>query len=105
MLIFASDKYELLTPLALGIVVFAVGFGPYAGNVSRYGDVSYGLYIYHSPIIQLLVFLGVFAFNPSLGLLMAMIFAVTLAWLSWTLVEKRFLKRSSHFVVEAVATP
>lgn len=62
-------------------------------NAGKYGDMSYGIYLYHSPIIQLLYYLGAFE-NAYLGL--ATTWAATLgaASCSWHLVERRLLKRS-----------
>lgn len=88
-----------IQPLALGIlVVVAACIFPYVGNFGRYGDFSYGIYIVHFPILQLLIEHGVFARSPWLGLLAAILLAVAAAILLWHFVEKRFLRRSSHYV-------
>lgn len=93
-----------LQPMALGLLVIylAVGF-PYLGNFGKYGDLSYGLYIVHFPIIQTLVSLGIFARDPYLGLGLALLFGTAAAFASWHLVEKPFLRRSSHYVVANTA--
>ncbi len=93
-----------LQPMALGLLVIylAVGF-PYLGNFGKFGDLSYGLYIVHFPILQTLISLGVFARDPYLGLGTALLFATAAAFASWHLVEKPFLRRSSHYVVANTA--
>lgn len=83
-----------LYPLALAGCVFYAAFGlPYLGNVTRYGDLSYGLYILHFPIIQLMVHAGAFNQSPwgALGLLVLL--TSVAAWLSWHLVEAPALRR------------
>ena len=70
-------------------------------NLGRYGDISYGIYLYHFPIIQLLIYLGIFKLNEWIGLCLTLIITISLALLSWHFVEKRFLKRNSHYLVVA----
>ena len=70
-------------------------------GIGRYGDISYGIYLYHFPIIQLLVYLKVFEIEPYLGLLATLALTITAALCSWHFIEKRFLKRSSHYLMAA----
>lgn len=58
------------------------------------GDLSYGIYLYHFPIIQLLQHLKLFDYNAYMGLLITSLATFSLAYLSWHLLENRFLKRS-----------
>lgn len=93
--------HPALEPLLLGclVIYLANGIG-YLGNFGRYGDFSYGIYIIHFPVVQVLVAWGVFG-NPWLGLVCASLVILIGAWLSWHIVEKPFLNRSSHYVVAA----
>ena len=93
-------------PLAYaGVVLFLATSALRSLNIGRYGDLSYGIYLYHFPLIQLLVHLGVFQASPWAGF--AATFALTLlaAYASWHLVEKPLLRRSSHYVTAAGAGP
>lgn len=83
-----------LYPLALAGTVFYAAFGlPWLGNVTRHGDLSYGIYILHFPIIQLLVHAGVFQASPWGGFFLLLPLVTGAAWLSWTLVEAPMLRR------------
>lgn len=83
-----------LYPLALTGCVFYAAFAlPYVGRVTRPGDLSYGIYILHFPIIQTLVQLGWFQHNPYGTLLLASALVGVAAWLSWHLVEAPMLRR------------
>jgi len=54
-----------------------------------HNDVSYGFYIYAWPVQQLLVLVGVGAWGLGLYMLTAAVVTLGLAWLSWTVVERR----------------
>ncbi|HEX4270874.1 MAG TPA: acyltransferase [Rhizomicrobium sp.] len=86
-----------LYPAVLAMAVMGIAFGPYLGNAGKFGDLSYGLYIWHFPVLQLLVLNGLFRSNPWNALVLGMALSMMMAFLSWHLVEKRFLKRSSHY--------
>jgi len=87
--------------LALFVLFLAVGL-PYLGNFGRYGDFSYGIYIVHFPIVQTLVSLGVFEWNPYVALALAGALVMITAFVSWHAIEKPFLRKSSHYVVAEV---
>lgn len=57
----------------------------------RYGDFSYGLYIYAFPIQQYICFLYGGDMNPYINFVLAFIVTLILSILSWNLVEKRAL--------------
>jgi peptidoglycan/LPS O-acetylase OafA/YrhL len=91
-----------LEALWLGTLVVYFGFFLYVGNFGRYGDFSYGIYILHFPIIQLLVQAGLFAASPYLAVAVACATVIGAAVLLWHFVEKPFLKRGSHYVAVTV---
>jgi peptidoglycan/LPS O-acetylase OafA/YrhL len=94
-----------LRPAAMGalVVYLAVGLR-YLGNFGRYGDMSYGVYIIHFPVVQTLVSLGLFQANPYAALALATAIVLLGAFSSWHLVEKPFLQKSSHYIVAERAT-
>jgi peptidoglycan/LPS O-acetylase OafA/YrhL len=88
----------LLEPLALGTLVICAALGlPHLGNFARFGDLSYGVYIVHFPVIQALVAAGLFASAPWTGFWAALALVALLSLMSWHLVEKPFLGRRSHY--------
>ena len=97
-IVFSVEYYfnlEILRPIAMSLLIlyFAYGF-KFLNNWGKYGDFSYGIYIYHFPIIQMVVSLNLFhKFNPFLVAFSIIITVFFLAFLSWNLLEKRFLKR------------
>jgi peptidoglycan/LPS O-acetylase OafA/YrhL len=83
----------LLLPLSLAVIVIYVALCmPGLNRIRPAWDLSYGYYIWHFPVLQMVTFLGWFA-NPWAGLTMAGAITAAMACLSWVGVERRFLKR------------
>lgn len=81
--------------IGIGFVIMYVGLSVrHLGNWSRYGDLSYGIYIFHYPIIQLFSHAGVFNQHPFIGLSLVFLLVIFAAMVSWCFVEKKFLYRS-----------
>ena len=86
-----------LYPASLAVVVIYIcDVFPYLGNISRYGDFSYGLYVSHFPILVSFAALGVLPENPILTAIMALLACVLYAVLSWHMVEKWWLRPTSQ---------
>lgn len=66
-------------------------------SFGKYGDLSYGVYILHFPIVQLMISKGYFD-NPWVGFSMSTVLILVFAGLLWHFVEKPMLKKSSHYV-------
>lgn len=84
------------------VVILAATAAVRLPSFGKYGDVSYGIYLYHFPVIQLLVHIGVFRLNPWIGLGIALFMTCSLSFLSWHLIEKKMLRRSSHYLKASI---
>lgn len=94
----AALRQAIIQPIALGIVVIgAARILPYLGNFGKYGDFSYGIYIWHFPLIQLFIYLGIFNTHPWSGLALLFMAVAIMATISWNLVEKKFIGKRSHY--------
>lgn len=97
-----------LVPLAgvvaavpLAYVAFWVGHrGPAVLRrvTDRVGDLSFGVYIWHMPVVNVLIWFGVGAGPAGGTFLVAGVLAASLvgAWLSWRLVERPALRRKRY---------
>ena len=102
----AANMYfplPILEPFALATVVVYFGLFLYVGNFGKYGDFSYGMYILHFPVIQLLLYSGWFRESPWYFLMAVVLITTSGAIALWHLVEKRFLFRKSHYVIATSA--
>lgn len=69
------------------------------GNFGKFGDISYGVYILHFPIIQTFINEGWFAEKPWVFLISIIAVTTVGAMIMWHFVEKRFLHRGGHYVL------
>jgi peptidoglycan/LPS O-acetylase OafA/YrhL len=89
------QNFDILYPAAFGSIVLLAAYNlPFLNNFGKYGDFTYGLYIFHFPIIQLFRFYNLFErFNPFLMAISILIITFIFALFSWFFIEKRFLDR------------
>ncbi|MBO5780092.1 MAG: acyltransferase [Muribaculaceae bacterium] len=79
-----------LKPLVVSLVTIWVCIvGNWGKYISRHDNVSYDLYLYHFPVIQLGIYCGMLEWQPWLILLYVFGVTTTCAILSWNLVGKR----------------
>jgi peptidoglycan/LPS O-acetylase OafA/YrhL len=91
---------ELLKPMALAVMVIYLGcVAKSVGNFGKYGDMSYGVYIYHCTVLQIFVALGMFGGSPLIVLSIIILIVLLLSLLSWHYIERPFLAKSSHYVI------
>lgn len=81
------------------IVIFMACQFRYLGNWGKMGDFSYGIYIWHYPVLQMLISFRIFEKNPYVALMIAAIIIFFMSFLSWHVIEKKFLKRTSHYLL------
>ena len=90
--------FALAYPFALAVLV--IGFAnyfPYLGNFGRFGDFSYGIYIFHYPILQTLATFEL-PYSPGTVFAIGCTLTVIAAVASWHLLESKWLLKSSHYV-------
>jgi peptidoglycan/LPS O-acetylase OafA/YrhL len=89
----------VVQPIALGILVISFAcFFPYIGNFGKFGDFSYGIYVVHFPVIQLLIAFGLFNQSPWIAICFAGLLVISVAVSFWHFIEKPFLQKSYHYV-------
>jgi peptidoglycan/LPS O-acetylase OafA/YrhL len=82
--------------LALAALTFAAAFThpQLADRLLRRNDISYGVYIYHMPVVNLLIALGLA--GSAVGFPAALGLTLICAGLSWLLVEKPAMRWKRH---------
>lgn len=94
---FLAPILEPLRAISLGLTVIALAVAaPPLPDAARFGDLSYGIYIIHFPIIQQVVALGLFR-QPVQGAVIASVVTVALAAAMWWAVERPALRSDSAY--------
>lgn len=89
---------DFLRAIGVGVTVVWIAVGvPHLFNAARLGDFSYGVYIVHFPIIQVLAAAGLFVASAWLGFAVALGGALLAAALLWWLVERPALRKDSAY--------
>jgi peptidoglycan/LPS O-acetylase OafA/YrhL len=93
-----APQAEVVRAAGLGIVAawLAVGL-PKMFDAARFGDLSYGVYIVHFPIIQCVVAAGVFPTSPALAFAIVGGSSLVAALALWWLVERPALRGDSAY--------
>jgi len=93
-----------LIPISLAVMVIYMSLiFKYLVILGKYGDFSYGVYVWHYPLLHALVVFGLFSINPYYAFIISFFIVISFAFVSWHLVEKPFLKKGSHSVVAETA--
>ncbi|REC47038.1 acyltransferase family protein [Chryseobacterium pennipullorum] len=84
---------KLFSPMMISIIVLYIAYSfKFLNNFGKYGDFTYGIYIFHFPIIRVFATLGLFAnYNPYFMSIICMLVVIGVGIASWHLYEKRFL--------------
>ena len=85
---------DILYPISFAVLIIGIAFNfKYLNNFGKYGDFSYGIYLIHYPVIQVLIHFKMHEYDFIFTLFLSIIITIILGILSWHLIEKRFLKR------------
>ncbi len=91
---YISFFMDMLFPACFAILIIGIAYSfKYLNDFGKYGDFSYGIYLFHFPVIQLLLHFKLHEKNFILTLVTATIITIILAAFSWHAIEKKFLKR------------
>ena len=91
----AMNSINPISAILLGLLIFRLAYvnlriPKFLRSFTDRNDISYGIYIYHMPIINFLLFYGIFQFE--MNFLVTVLLAVIFAFLSWKLLEQPLLK-------------
>lgn len=78
-----------LEPLTYAWLIVYIAYNVKSLNfMRRYDNITYGLFLYHWPVIQALIALGLPDYSMALCFATAVVATAVLAWLSWHFIEQ-----------------
>lgn len=101
---YSAGLFYCLAPLPLSYVVFYLAFNLGFTSINSKQDISYGLYVYGTLMINAIASLS-FSLHWGIFLLISIAAASAMAWLSWHFIEKPAMSLKSRWLGEAPATP
>lgn len=91
---YISDICRAFESLCFPIMILGVAYNAKPLNFQRrYDNITYGLYLYHFPVIQLLILYGFANYNLSLCLIATFLITSLLAYISWHYIEKPLMDK------------
>ncbi len=84
----------LFVSLSLAVLSTAYTLPRLANRILHRNDISYGVYIWHMPVVNALLYLGIANTVASFGIMLAA--TVTIATLSWLFVEQPAMRLKRH---------
>jgi peptidoglycan/LPS O-acetylase OafA/YrhL len=98
------QEYHASVAVFVAYLVMYVAFNPSIKlhRFSKYGDFSYGIYIYAFPVQQAITTLAGGKMSPYLNFVEAFFITLALAVFSWHVVEKRCLSLKNVEVIRAI---
>lgn len=94
-----SMELLLYGVLPYAVLSLCVDSTPFLRDAGRFGDPSYGIYLYGFVVQQTVYAVGVTGMTPLMNTLISVPIAVALAYASWHLIEKRALRLKPTVVV------
>lgn len=87
---------QLFKPAVFGFMVFYIAYTlKFLNNFGKFGDLTYGLYIYHFPLIQLFVHLEYFKnYNPIVISVILITLLIIISGISWHFLELKYLSEN-----------
>ena len=90
-----GNKINPVLYFLLSILVFSFAYSfPRLSDLLKKNDISYGVYIYHMPIINLFIYFG-YTSNTSFVLII-LVLTIIVASISWVFIENPAIKLKKH---------
>jgi peptidoglycan/LPS O-acetylase OafA/YrhL len=94
---------NLFLPISLGVIMSFIAFYTrYLHLFIKYGDLSYGIYIFHYPIVKLFANFELYTKHSNIAVGLTVCLALLIAYCSWNLLEKPFLAKTNYYKLQAL---
>ncbi len=93
----AANDIGLINYLSLCLLILSFGYSnpELSDSILKRNDISYGIYIYHMLVFNVLILLGI---ESVAGFMLGVPVTIILATISWTLIEKPILRKRKNYL-------
>lgn len=86
--------FSTFEPLAFATILIGLAYNlKYLNFLRKYDNISYGMYLYHYPIIQTIIYYKIPQFNIYLAFFLTLILTILISLLSWKFIEKPIIQK------------
>lgn len=95
LLIDTAICHYVILPLAVSsLTIFISLVGNWGAKISRHDNVSYDMYLFHFPLIQLFIYFGLSTYLPGyMFVIISILASYLLGMASWNLIGKKFMAK------------
>ena len=87
-------KFSCLEPLSFATILIGLAYNlKYLNFLRKYDNISYGMYLYHFPIIQVIIYYKIPQYNIYLAFFIAFMLTIVISALSWRFIEKPIIEK------------
>ena len=85
---------DAIEPMCLAIVIIGFAYNcQWFVWMRRYDNIAYDIYLFHFPVIQLVIYWGVPQYSTLLALLLVIAMTIGLSLLSWYFIERPIMRK------------
>ena len=86
--------FSCLEPLSFATILIGLAYNlKYLNFLRKYDNISYGMYLYHFPIIQVIIYYKIPQYNIYLAFFIAFMLTIVISALSWRFIEKPIIEK------------
>lgn len=86
--------YSFFEPFVFSILIIGIAYNAkFLFVFSKLPNISYGIYLFHFPVIQTIVHFKIHEYSSSLALVLSLAITIALALFSWKFIEKPFMNK------------
>ena len=86
--------FSCLEPLSFATILIGLAYNlKYLNFLRKYDNISYGMYLYHFPIIQVIIYYKIPQYNIYLAFFIAFMLTIVIFALSWRFIEKPIIEK------------
>ncbi len=85
--------FNFFEPICIAVVIIGLAYNfTYFSWMRKYDNVAYGIYLFHFPVIQFVMYCKIPQYSIPLALIIVIVLTLILSIISWKIIEKPVMK-------------